>query len=210
MFWEIFFSLCDENRTTPTKVVETLAISKGSVTKWKNGAIPNGTTLKKIADYFNVTVDYLLGNEKESSPPIESNAVFLDDKRVYMIPLYESVSAGFGASAINEVVGYEPCHIPNPADAAQSLCIRVSGDSMFPKIEDGDLIQVLKQTSVDSGSIAVVLLDNEEGLVKKVLYGSDWIELHSINPMYPSMRFEGKNVLRIKVVGLVKAIIKRL
>jgi repressor LexA len=69
---------------------------------------------------------------------------------------------------------------------------------------------VHKQTSVDSGSVAVVLLDGEEGLVKKVLYGEDWIELHSFNPMYPVMRFEGKDVLRLKVVGLVKTVVKRL
>jgi phage repressor protein C with HTH and peptisase S24 domain len=209
MFWENFSNLCNKNGITPNVVTKKLGLSSGTASFWKQGKVPHHSTLIKIADYFNVSVDYLLGNETQPQV-IEPNAVFLDDKRVYMIPMYESVSAGFGASAINEVVGYEPCHIPNPADAAESLCIRVSGDSMFPKIEDGDIIQVHKQTSVDSGSIAVVLLDNEEGLVKKVLYGDDWIELHSINPMYPIQRFDGKDVLRIKVVGLVKAIIKRL
>ena len=209
MFWKIFFSLCNENKTNPTKVVEALNISKGSVTKWKNGAIPSGATLKKLADYFNVSVDFLIGNETDE-PKAEANAVFLDDKQIYMIPVFESVSAGFGACASGEIVGYEPCHIHNPFEAAESLCIRVKGDSMFPKIEDGDLIQVHKQTSVDSGSVAVVLLDGEEGLVKKVLYGEDWIELHSFNPMYSVMRFEGKDVLRLKVVGLVKTVVKRL
>ena len=48
------------------------------------------------------------------------------------------------------------------------------------------------------------LLDGEEGLVKKVVYGSDWIELHSINPYYPVRRFDGEEVLRLRVVGLVK------
>ena len=65
-----------------------------------------------------------------------------------------------------------------------------------------------KQSSVDSGTIAVVLLDGEEGLVKRVEYGADWIELHSINPMYKTMRFEGRDVLRLEVVGAVKKIIK--
>ena len=79
---------------------------------------------------------------------------------------------------------------------------------MYPKIEDGDIIQVYKQDSVDSGSIAVILLDDDEGLVKKVYYGDDWIELHSINPMYPVMRFEKEDVTRLRVVGLVRKIIK--
>ena len=141
MFWKKYIDLCIKNGTSPNAVAKNLNISSGAVTKWKNGTKPNDVTLNKIADFFNVSVDYLLGNETQPQV-IEPNAVFLDDKRVYMIPMYESVSAGFGASAINEVVGYEPCHIPNPADAAESLCIRVSGDSMFPKIEDGDIIRM--------------------------------------------------------------------
>ena len=79
---------------------------------------------------------------------------------------------------------------------------------MFPKIEDGDIVIVRKQDSVDSGSIAVVLVDNEEGFVKKVVYDQETIELHSINPEYAPKIFKGAEVLRVRVVGLVKQIIK--
>jgi hypothetical protein len=44
--------------------------------------------------------------------------------------------------------------------------------------------------------------------VKKVIYGDTWIELHSVNPMYKTQRFNGRDVLRIRVVGLVQKIIK--
>lgn len=212
MFWENYNLLCVKVGKSPNAVAKELDIASGTVTEWKKGKrIPQNATLLKIADYFGVPVESLTAEkEKEKAPTkIEANAIFLEDKKMYMIPLFESVSAGFGKNAIDQVIGYEPCYIPNPADAVDSLCIRVSGDSMSPKIENGDIIQVLKQTSVDSGSVAVVLLDGEEGLVKKVIYGSDWIELHSFNGEYPVMRFEGEDVLRLRVVGLVKAVIKR-
>ena len=61
--------------------------------------------------------------------------------------------------------------------------LRVVGDSMSPKIENDDLVLVHKQSSVDSGNYAVVVVDDENGCVKKVKYDSDWIELHSINPI---------------------------
>lgn len=125
-----------------------------------------------------------------------------------MVPLFESVSAGFGALAINDVQDYVPLYFTSPIEAAETICIKVHGDSMSPKIEDGDIIQVHKQDSVDSGSLAVVLVDGDNGLVKKVLYGETWIELHSINPMYKPMRFNGPDVERVRVVGLVKKIIK--
>ena len=65
MFWNNFVSLCNQQNTTPTSVVRDLNISVGSVTHWKNGKVPHHATLKKLADYFDVPVGYLLGEEKK-------------------------------------------------------------------------------------------------------------------------------------------------
>jgi repressor LexA len=112
--------------------------------------------------------------------------------------------------AIDMVVDYLPLYFTSRAEAEETICIIVRGDSMFPKIEDGDLIQVHKQSSVDSGQVGVVLIDGEEAFVKKVVYGETWIELHSFNPMYKTMRFNGADVQRIRVLGVVKKVIKEM
>lgn len=70
MFWNSFIAICNDNNTTPTATVKALGISLGSVTKWKNGAQPNSTTLKKIADYFNVSVEYLKGETEQKENPL--------------------------------------------------------------------------------------------------------------------------------------------
>ncbi len=206
MFWKIFCNLCSRVGKSPTAVITGLGISRSSVTSWKNGMVPQNTTLLKLADYFGVSVDYLLGNE--DAPIRSAELAQLDGSDVHMLPLYESVSAGFGALAVNEVVDYIPSHFKSPAEAAESLCIRVSGNSMSPKIEDGDIIQVHKQDSIDSGSLAVVLVDGEEGFVKIVTYGDTWIELRSINPLVKPRRFNGADVQKVRVVGIVTKIIK--
>ena len=72
------------------------------------------------------------------------------------------------------------------------------------------MVLVHKQSSVDSGNYAVVVVDDENGCVKKVKYDSDWIELHSINPYYPVRRFEGEDVLKIRVVGKVIEVKRKL
>ena len=167
------------------------------------------TKIAKFAKALQTTVSDLMDwedNAKES----QNNLNILDNNKIRLIPLYETVSAGFGAYADSQIIDYTPIYIKSDAEAEETLCIRVEGDSMYPKIEDGDIIQVHKQDSVDSGSIAVVLIDGEEGLVKKVVYGDDWIELHSLNPEYKTKRFEGPEVLRVRVVGLVKSVIKTL
>lgn len=198
---------------TNAEIAQQLNLNQQVITDWKSGKSQSYKKyLYQLAELLNTTPEYLKGKtdkkEKPSAKSEEPNAVFLDDKKIYMLPIYESVSAGFGAQAQDNILDYLPCYITNQSEAEASLCIKVKGDSMYPKIEDGDIIQVHKQTSVDSGSIAVLLIDGEEGVVKRVVYGDDWIELHSINPMYPVLRYEGADVLRLQVVGLVKKIIK--
>ena len=180
----------------------------------KNEREPNSEVLILLADFFDCSVDYLVGRSSNrrgtSDDQIESNAEFLPDDKIYKIPVFESVSAGFGAYACSDIVDYIPLFVENPADVPDMLCIKVTGDSMYPKIEDGDIVVVRKQSDVDSGQIAVVLIDNEEGLVKKIVFGKESIELHSINPEYKTKVFEGKDTLKVTIVGLVKQIIKSL
>jgi transcriptional regulator with XRE-family HTH domain len=73
MFWKNFIDLCAKNDISPNAVAKILSISSGAVTRWKNGATPNDVTLRKIANHFNVSVDYLLNGNSESkvSPPEE-------------------------------------------------------------------------------------------------------------------------------------------
>ena len=73
-FWNRFFTLCNEIGKAPNAVAKELGFSSGSVTWWKKGKAPQPNSIKVLADYFNVSVDYLLGNidikneQKEKSP----------------------------------------------------------------------------------------------------------------------------------------------
>lgn len=81
MFWERFSELCEKAGTKPNPVGKEIGISSGIITKWKNEkTLPNGETLLKIAIYFNVSVDYLLG--RTNCPEINTG------------PLVEYIDAG--------------------------------------------------------------------------------------------------------------------
>lgn len=72
MFWERYDSLCKSKGSSANAIAKVLGCSSGSVTSWKKGTVPQGATLQKIASYFNVSMDYLIGNapapEEEKSP----------------------------------------------------------------------------------------------------------------------------------------------
>ena len=60
MCWSVFVGLCAKRGVSPNAVAKELALSSGSVTSWKGGAIPRPTTIKKIADYFGVSPNLFL------------------------------------------------------------------------------------------------------------------------------------------------------
>lgn len=73
MFFDRYTALCKKLGKTPTGVALELNVSRATVNYWKNGNAPKQKILLKIADYFGVTVDYLLGNEKTSANNGEGN-----------------------------------------------------------------------------------------------------------------------------------------
>lgn len=193
-------------------------ISKSSLQRYATGEtkkIPIDC-IEKIANATGTSAKYLMGweenntaNECKTDKINEANlSETLDSKKIRLIPVFESVSAGFGARADERIVDYLPLFIEHDYDAENTLAIKVKGDSMYPKIEDGDIVAVRKQSDFENGNIVVILVDNDEGLVKKIYQDSDKVRLVSINPEYPDKIFKGEEICRLRVVGVVKQIIK--
>ena len=90
MFWDRFYQLCIKHGTKPNPVAKDLGISSGVLTKWKSGGIPNGETLSKIADYLDVSVDYLLGRDSFSiDHQVPQNAAVQNTGNLYVLSLKE-------------------------------------------------------------------------------------------------------------------------
>ena len=79
-FWDNYVDLCTKNGKTPNGAAEEIGISSGSITAWKKGRVPRPQNQKQIADYFGVTVDYLLNAEKENPTSVSADGVDELDK----------------------------------------------------------------------------------------------------------------------------------
>ena len=93
MFWERFYSLCEKANIKPNPLAKQLGISSGVLNKWKNGGIPNSNSLVKIADYFSVSTDYLLGrteNFHNSNKEQSENNLSSDGQK--LMDIYNSLS----------------------------------------------------------------------------------------------------------------------
>lgn len=73
MFYNVYSKLCKEKQISETSAIQSMGLSTGNLKNWKGGRTPNTEVLQKIADYFNVTTDYLLGkSEQKNNVPSES------------------------------------------------------------------------------------------------------------------------------------------
>lgn len=198
-----------ELKLTLEQVGQAVGVGKSTVKKWEDGYISN-MRRDKIALLAKVLkmnpVSFITGEFKEE----EDQAIPLPQTNVFMRPVYDSISAGFGVIAQDVPVDYMPTYITCPSEQDKYIWINVHGDSMSPLIDDGSKILIKKQTSVDSGQIAAVLVDDEEAVVKKVLYNDNTVELHSVNPYYPPRVFKNNDITRVQILGLVKEVSKSL
>lgn len=126
-----------------------------------------------------------------------------------MIPLYESAAAGFGAYANSTAIGCIPCFIESDWEADNSIAVKIKGDSMYPKIEDGDVVIICKDMDYEDGKIVVARIDDDEAVVKRLRLYQNQLVLESINPEYQDRIFEKEDMNRVHIEGVVRAILKK-
>ena len=177
-----------------------LKVERAMISKWENDfQTPMIYNLKCLAEIYCCSLDDLNGDIE-----LETNKQEIDVTPITSLPILGSVAAGTGTYTDNDIIGYEEIPSSWVNSNEQYVVLIVDGDSMYPKFEDGDHVLVRVQSSVDSGDYGIVLIDGDSAVIKKITYGDDWIELVSVNPMYPPRRFENEDVLNVRVFGLVK------
>ena len=179
----------------PYDISKDLGVSQTTVYKWVNGTrVPRYDSLKLLANYFNCDVSQL--TDKPSK--VEGKTFGA------RIPVLGSVQAGIPIDAIEEIIDYE--EISNElARTGDFFALRIKGNSMEPRMHEGDVIIVKKQETIENGQLAVVLVNGNEGTVKRVMIRNDGIELISFNSEYPPMKYTMQDVvtLPVKIIGRV-------
>ena len=184
-------------------------LSKARISQYTNGIYEaKQDALYKLALALDVDEAWLMGYDVDIKRKHHSEFTVQNGYTYYEIPRYESIAAGFGALANSVPVGTDFLPFRTKREAEETITIAVTGDSMYPKIENGDTIAVHKQPIVDSGDIAAILIDGDEGVVKKFIIEKERVVLHSLNPDYMDRVFEKEEMNRLTIVGKVTKVVK--
>lgn len=186
---------------TMKQLGEIIGASESTISLYENERRqPSYETLLKLAEYFDVSVDYILrgdvGNTDVPSFRQKSNGV--------QIPVLGDVAAGIPIEAITDVLDYEEIE-ESMAHTGQFFGLRIKGSSMEPRMKDGDVVIVRQQESADTGDIVVVLVNGNSATVKKIKYTANGITLLPTNPAYDPLFYtaEEVNSLPVRIIGRV-------
>ncbi|MFR6334611.1 MAG: LexA family protein [Oscillospiraceae bacterium] len=194
MFNERLKTLRIQRKMTQSELAKKIYISQPAYSKYEVGtASPNPETLSKIADALDVSVDYLLGSDSQPARP-----------GYIRIPVLGRVAAGIPIDAIEEVIDWEDISAEAAGDG-EYFGLQIKGHSMEPKISDGDVVIVRRQPDVDSGDIAVVLVNGDDATVKRVKKSPQGVTLIPSNPTYEPMYYTNAEIesLPVQILGRV-------
>ena len=176
-------------------------VAQSTVGSWEAGKRePNFDTMQRLADFFGVSVDYLLGRESApDGPPAPS----VPGSK--WIPVLGRVAAGTPIEAVEDILDYEEIDAKTAA-SGEYFALQIKGQSMEPKISDGDVVIIRKQNDCNSGDIAVVLVNGDEATVKRIKKRPEGILLIPSNPAYEPMFYSNEDIEKLPVTIIGKVI----
>lgn len=215
--------LCKEKGVTITGTEKELGFARGSLSKIDKNK-PSTERIIKLAEFFGVQIDYLTG-ESEFKTKEEmfrhfdnkynfdelreqiadiGTVVDISDEIYTPIKVLGVVAAGIPIEAQEDVIDYE--YIPERwRKSGKYFGLQIKGDSMSPRISEGDTVIVRQQNDAESGDIVIVRINGNTATCKRLMKYADRISLHSFNPAYEPKDFTNEQIveLHVEIIGKV-------
>ena len=191
-------------------VAKIVGVSKTTIQRWESGVIENQRRdkLELLAKALRTTPGQLMGWETANAdklPATENDhRGGARDSHYTRIPVLGRVVAGLPVEAIECVLDYE--EIPDSlACTGDYFGLQIKGDSMTPRVLNGDVVIVRKQDTCDTGDVCIVLINGDDATCKRVVHHENGMTLIAFNPAYPPRFYTCNEIanLPVQIIGKV-------
>ena len=195
---ELLKSKRKELNLTMKQVADFVGVSEATVSRWESGNIANmgRDKIALLSQILKITPGAIAGYDLYQKE--------LNKKSGIKIPVLGLVRAGIPMDAVEHIIDYEEIS-EEMARQGEFFALQIKGDSMEPKISEGDVVIVRKQPDVESGEIAIVLVNGDEATIKKVQKFNGGINLIPSNSAYDVMTYTNEQIekLPVRILGKV-------
>ena len=200
---DLIKKLRTDNGMTLEELGDKVGVGKSTVHKWENGMIANmkRDKIAKIAKVFGVSPSYLLGWDNNVSPITNGTK---QKRPGISINVLGRVAAGVPIEAIEDVIDTEEIS-DEMASGGYFFGLQIHGDSMEPKMSEGDVVIVRQQNDAESGEIVIAMVNGDEATCKRLRKYDGGIMLLSNNPKYEPMIFTSEDIVNkpVRIIGKV-------
>lgn len=174
-------------------------LQRAAIAKWETGRTQNikRSQIEQLSQLFNVKPSELMRIRKE-----DMNEYYQDMEETsgIKIPVLGKVAAGIPIEMIEDIVDYE--EIPQSmTKTGDYFALQVKGDSMQPRICEGDVLIIKKQDDAESGDIVIATVNGQDATCKRLMKYEEGISLISLNQKYDPMFFSNSD--DVKIIGKV-------
>lgn len=197
--YEIYEELLKTKNISSYQVSKATGISQQTLSNWKLGrSIPKYDKLLKIAEYLGVNIDFLTTGQLPKQETVYKK------KKPTKVPVVGAVPAGIPLEAIEEILDYEEIS-EETAKKGEYFGLKIKGDSMYPFIMEDDVVIVRKQNTIESGQVAIVMVNGDEATCKKVVIKNGGIVLVGHNPEFTPLYYSAEEVetMPVRIIGKV-------
>lgn len=195
---ELLKSKRKELNLTMKQVADFVGVSEATVSRWESGNIANmgRDKIALLSQILKLTPGAIAGYDLYQKE--------FNKKTGIKIPVLGLVRAGIPMDAVEYIIDYEEIS-EDMARQGEYFGLQIKGDSMEPKISEGDVVIVRKQPDIESGEIAIVLVNGDEATIKKVQKFNGGINLIPSNPAYDVITYTNEQIekLPVRVLGKV-------
>lgn len=187
----------DKKNKSRQEMCNALGVKYTTFTDWvKGNAYPRIDKIELMANYFGVEKSDLVENRN-----IRNNNSL---KKGVTINVLGRVAAGIPLEAIEDIIDTEEI-ADELASTGNFFGLQIHGDSMEPRMFEGDIVIVRQQDDAESGEIVIAMINGSDATCKRLVKYSDGIGLVAFNPKYEPMYFSNRDILEkpVRIIGRV-------
>lgn len=194
-------------------IAKIIGVSEPMVTKYMKGKnIPSPDKIFILSEKFNLNPSWLMGYDVPmnlSKSNVEK--VTYKENELIKMPVIGTIPAGTPVEAIQYIDDNDYLYVPKErlkGEISNYFLLRISGNSMNPKYQDGDVILFLINPSPDNGSEVAIMVNGDDATFKQIYIEESGIRIHPYNSMYPDTTYTAEEVreLPIRVLGVAQSL----
>lgn len=201
IFSKNLIRLLQEHNKTQKEVAEAINVSPQTFNTWVKGiALPRMGKVQLLADYFHILKSDLIERKISDDDNIKKSSL----SKAVQIKVLGRVAAGIPLEAIEDVIDTE--EIPQSlAKTGEFFGLQIHGDSMEPRMCEGDVVIVRQQDDAESGDIVIAMVNGHDATCKRLMKYTGGISLLSFNPLYEPMVFSNEEIETkpVRIIGKV-------